>query len=91
MKKVFKAFMSDIKSAFLTFIHQDNFWKKFAFVYGTYFIGILSLLQANYLYKTDLSRVANAPYEIVNWSGSGRLLNDLFIFLSLEEDQDLNT
>lgn len=81
MIKSFRNFISDVKSIFLDFVRQKDFGKKFAFVYGTYFIGILSLLQANYLYKTDLSRVADVSYDSANWSHSGRLLNDLLILI----------
>ena len=81
MTKWFSSVWSDIKAEVSGFVRQNTFWKKLLFIYTVYFVGILSLLQANYLYKTDISRVAEVRYSVANWGHSGRWLNDLFILL----------
>ena len=79
--KWIKAVWKDIAEETICFIRQGDFIKKWLFVFGVYFIGFLSILQANYLYKTDVSRVVNAPYGRANWSHSGRFLNDIFTYI----------
>ena len=82
MTKWFSSAWNDIKTEVLSFVRQNDFWKKLLFIYSVYFVGFLSLIQANYLYKTDLSRVGEqAPYNVANWGHSGRWLNDLFTLI----------
>jgi len=70
-----------IKKETLGFIKQDGFFKKFIFTYLVYFLGILSIIQANFLYKTDVQRVAEDVWGDGNWRHAGRFLNDLLVYI----------
>lgn len=81
---VVKLFFADVKNGFVSgvssFFKADGFLKKFTFVYAVYFLGFLSILQANFLYKTDVQRVAMEVRK-ADWRHSGRFLNDLLVFI----------
>ena len=74
-----KEIKTTIADGVCSLVKSPNFFKNFAFTYAIYFFGLLSILQANFLYKTDIQRVAERGES--NWRHSGRFLNDLFVYI----------